>query len=191
VASSLPLPELVRLAQHAPPAVKDAAQRLRATSELFVNVVFPGEPQVPYDWIYVYDESILFLRATYMSAIAPSNSPAGMTALQLEVPFSPSRPLPDAPEAIQERVIEQARTLGLIPQGAHVQADWMTLPYAYVIYDHARAAAVETVKTDFESRGIHPFGRYGSWAYLWSDQAVLSGKHLATQWGGRSNGSFS
>lgn len=183
VASSLPLPELVRVAQHVPPIVKDAAARLRATSELFVNVVFPGAPLVPYDWIYVYDESILFPRATYMNAIAPSNAPAGMTALQLEVPFSPSRPLPETPEVIADRVIEQARGLGLIPRTAAVTADWMVLPYAYVIYDHARAEAVQTVKAYFESRAIHPFGRYGNWAYLWSDQAVLSGKHLASQLG--------
>jgi len=30
-----------------------------------------------------------------------------------------------------------------------------------------------------KSHNIIPFGRYGQWSYLWSDEAILSGKRVA------------
>ena len=35
------------------------------------------------------------------------------------------------------------------------------------------------VKNYLKSKGINLIGRFGEWKYLWSDQAILSGKKVA------------
>jgi protoporphyrinogen oxidase len=48
-----------------------------------------------------------------------------------------------------------------------------------VIFDHDRAPALEVVHGYLREQGVHTCGRYGDWAYLWTDDAILSGKRAA------------
>jgi hypothetical protein len=54
------------------------------------------------------------------------------------------------------------------------------LDYGYVIFDHKRSSALGEITEWLASREIWTAGRYGEWAYLWSDQSVLSGQRAAT-----------
>ena len=47
--------------------------------------------------------------------------------------------------------------------------------YANVIFDQNIYDSREIVRSYLKSVGIEPFGRFGEWGYLWSDQALLSG----------------
>ena len=53
------------------------------------------------------------------------------------------------------------------------------IKYAYVIFDHERKTAIKIILDYLKIFDIIPFGRYGMWAYLWSDEAMLSGKKVA------------
>jgi len=53
------------------------------------------------------------------------------------------------------------------------------LPYAYVVYDHARAEAVQLIREWLEERDIVLAGRYSEWEYYNSDHAFLAGKRAA------------
>jgi protoporphyrinogen oxidase len=53
------------------------------------------------------------------------------------------------------------------------------MPYAYVVYDHARAANVELIRNWLLSKGIFLAGRYSEWEYYNSDHAFLAGKAAA------------
>ena len=53
------------------------------------------------------------------------------------------------------------------------------MPYAYVVYDHARAAHVATIRDWLERRDILLAGRYGEWEYYNTDHAFLAGKKAA------------
>ena len=71
-------------------------------------------------------------------------------------------------------------------QGRHVEADdkMMTanlvdMPYAYVVYDHARSRNVETIKNWLSEHDIILAGRYSEWEYYNSDHAFLAGKKAA------------
>jgi hypothetical protein len=58
----------------------------------------------------------------------------------------------------------------------HSQVD---MPYAYVVYDHARAANVATVREWLATQDIELAGRYSEWEYYNSDHAFLAGKKAA------------
>ena len=60
-----------------------------------------------------------------------------------------------------------------------VYIDTVDIKYAYVIFDHERKLAIKTIHEFLKKFNIIPFGRYGMWAYLWSDEAMLSGKKVA------------
>jgi UDP-galactopyranose mutase len=50
------------------------------------------------------------------------------------------------------------------------------MPFAYVVYDHARRQAVETIREFMTSRDIVLVGRYSEWEYYNSDHAFLAGR---------------
>jgi protoporphyrinogen oxidase len=53
------------------------------------------------------------------------------------------------------------------------------MPYAYVVYDHGRAAAVARIREWLEERDILLAGRYSEWEYYNSDHAFIAGKKAA------------
>jgi protoporphyrinogen oxidase len=53
------------------------------------------------------------------------------------------------------------------------------MPYAYVVYDHARKRNVELIQTWLEKRDIILAGRYAQWQYYNSDHAFIAGKEAA------------
>ena len=53
------------------------------------------------------------------------------------------------------------------------------MPYAYVVYDHARKQSVETIRQWLSERDIILAGRYSEWEYYNSDHAFLAGKKAA------------
>ena len=52
-------------------------------------------------------------------------------------------------------------------------------PVAYVLFDHAYAAARATVLDYLSAQGIQTAGRYGSWEYSSMEDALLSGREAA------------
>jgi hypothetical protein len=53
------------------------------------------------------------------------------------------------------------------------------VPYANIIFDLDRVAALRTVHGFLENLGIAWCGRYGDWGYLWTDEAFVSGAAAA------------
>ena len=52
-------------------------------------------------------------------------------------------------------------------------------PYANVIFDLERAEALKTVHGYLDDVGIRWCGRYGEWAYIWTDESFVSGERAA------------
>ena len=52
-------------------------------------------------------------------------------------------------------------------------------PFANVIFDHDRPKALEIVHGYLDEVEIGYCGRYGDWAYIWTDQAFKSGEEAA------------
>ena len=58
-------------------------------------------------------------------------------------------------------------------------ANQVDLPYAYVVYDHARPKNVALIREWLAGQGILLAGRYSEWEYYNSDHAFLAGKKAA------------
>jgi hypothetical protein len=77
-------------------------------------------------------------------------------------------------------VIRDLRRIGVIREDdAILFRDVMHIPYANVIFDLDRADAVATVHGFLEDVGIAWCGRYGDWAYIWTDESFISGENAA------------
>jgi UDP-galactopyranose mutase len=180
--STMPLPKLVgMLASEAPLSVRQAAAALRHISVRCVHLGIGREKITDKHWIY-YPGDTVFHRMFIQGNASPYCNPPGGFGLTCEISYSPYKPLPCDGDALVRLCIDDCRRVGLIgesdPIWATAQVD---LPYAYVVYDHARAANVAHIRQWLTERGIVLAGRYSEWEYYNSDHAFLAGKRAAEQ----------
>jgi UDP-galactopyranose mutase len=180
--STMPLPVLVNLiGEEAPVRVREAARALRHVSVRCVNLGIGRANLTDKHWIY-YPEDTVFHRIFVQGNASPNNSAPGGTALTCEITYSAHKPLPCDGEALIDRCIEDCIAVGMITrEDAIVARNQVDMPYAYVVYDHARAANVETIRHWLRARDIELAGRYSEWEYYNSDHAFLAGKKAAEQ----------
>ena len=178
--STMPLPTLVRLmGNEVPPEVREAARGLRHVSVRCVHLGVGRENLTEKHWIY-YPEQTVFHRVFVQGNASPHCNPAGGFGLTCEITYSAYKPLPCDGNALIERCIEDCRQVGLFqasdPIWATAQVD---LPYAYVVYDHARPKIVAMIRKWMESHDVVLAGRYSEWEYYNSDHAFIAGKTAA------------
>jgi UDP-galactopyranose mutase len=178
--STMPLPELVKLiGEEAPDEVKEAANGLKHISIRCVNLGVARENITNKHWIY-YPEDTIFHRIFVQGNASPGCNPPGGFGLTCEISYSPWKPLPVDGKSLIDRCVEDCIKVGLMKQDDRlITASLVDMPYAYVVYDHARARNVETVKAWMAEHDIILSGRYSEWEYYNSDHAFLAGKKAA------------
>jgi len=181
VVSSIPLPDLVPLIAGTPSDVLEAAGRLACSTCVLVNVGVDRADLSPAHMTYFYDEDICFTRLSFPHMLSPHNVPPGAGSIQAEVYFSRKyRPLTQRPESLIEPVIADLKKCGLLRKTDGILfRNAMVVPYANVIFDLERAAAVETVHGYLDDVGVAYCGRYGDWGYMWTDESFISGERAA------------
>ncbi len=179
--SSLPLPTLVSAIEGAPSEVVEAAGRLACTTCVVVNVGVDRADLSDAHWTYFYDRDYVFTRLSFPHMLSPHTVPEGCGSIQAECYFSEKyRPLGRAPETLVAPVVDDLRRCGLLREDDTVRvAAARLVPFANVIFDHDRPAALATVHGYLAEIGIHPCGRYGAWGYQWTDEAWISGEQAA------------
>lgn len=190
--STMPLPELVKLiGAEAPEEVRAAAQGLRHISIRCVNIGIARTNVTDKHWIY-YPEDSIFHRIFVQGNASPECNAPGGFGFTCEISYSPWKPLPlDGAELIQ-RCIDDCIKVGMMNADDEILvANQVDMPYAYVVYDHARAKNVATVRAWMEQHDIVLAGRYSEWEYYNSDHAFLAGRKAADKvreaQGGESN----
>ncbi|MBB3121547.1 NAD(P)-binding protein [Pseudoduganella violacea] len=189
LASTMPLPQLVRLiGEAAPPGVQLAARGLRHVSVRCVNLGVRRADVSDKHWIY-YPEDTIFHRIFVQSNASRECSPPGTFGFTCEISYSPSKPLPLEGEALVRRCIDDAIRVGFIRADDDVVlSNQLDLPVAYVVYDHRRARNVDIVRDWLARHDILLAGRYSEWEYYNSDHAFLAGKRVAEQMAARGGG---
>lgn len=178
--STMPLPELVRLmGSEAPKDVQEAASGLHHISIRCVNIGIKRKNITDKHWIY-YPEDTIFHRIFLQGNASPEcNSPDGF-GFTCEISYSPWKPLPVDGEELIARCIADCIKVGIINADDTVlTSNLVDMPYAYVVYDKARAKNVATIKAWMEKQDIILSGRYSEWEYYNSDHAFLAGKRAA------------
>ncbi len=179
--SSLPLPELVQRIQGVPEEVLQAAAQLACTTCVVVNLGIDRLDLSPAHWTYFYDDDYFFTRLSFPHMLSPNNVPPGAGSIQAEVYYSAKyRPLDRSPEKCIEPVINDLKRCGLLrPDDSILHRSARLVPYANVIFDLDRPAALATVRGYLQEIGIETAGRYGEWGYHWTDEAYESGERAA------------
>ena len=178
--STMPLPELVKLVgSQAPAAIHNAAKGLRHVSIRCVNLGIDRPNLTDKHWIY-YPEETIFHRIFVQGNASPECNAPGGFGFTCEISYSPWKPLPLDGSDLIARCIADCIKVGMISeQDKVIAANLIDMPYAYVVYDHARAENVATIRHWMEQQDITLAGRYSEWEYYNSDHAFLAGKKAA------------
>jgi protoporphyrinogen oxidase len=181
---TMPLPELIRAIEpsEVPSAVRAASEELLCSSLVLIDVAVERPDLAAHHWFYVYDEDISFARGHFPHMLSAHNAPAGRGSIQLEVYHSRHKPLETSAELLPERVVDELVKTGVLRRKQEVLwAQSRQVRYANVIFDHHRSAALGVIQPWLAGRGVLCAGRYGDWAYHWTDDAVRSGWRAADQ----------
>ncbi len=180
--STLALPRLVEaMGDEAPPSVQAAAKGLRHVSVRCVNLGIGRENLTDKHWIY-YPEDTVFHRIFVQGNASPHCNAPGGFGLTCEITYSEYKPLPCDGQELIDRCIRECIEVGMFTgDDAILAANQVDMPYAYVVYDHDRAAHVETIRNWVARSNIILAGRYSEWEYYNSDHAFVAGRNAAAQ----------
>jgi len=178
--STMPLPVLIRqIGEEAPADIRNAAASLRHVSVRCVHLGVGRENLTEKHWIY-YPEDTVFHRIFVQGNASPHCNPAGGFGLTCEITYSEHKPLPCDGDELIRLCIEDCHKVGIFkPEDPIWAATQVDMPYAYVVYDHGRTAAVSRIREWLAERDIILSGRYSEWEYYNSDHAFLAGKKAA------------
>ena len=176
--SSLPLDALLKLLVEPPAFIANARASLRCTSLRYLDVALERRPGTPYHWSYVPEARFPFYRVGAYSHFSPSMAPRGKGCLYVEL--ASRRPI--RLDAVMPSVISGLIEMGIIRGASDVRfARPRVIKHAYVVYDAARAGAVDAAVSWLEARGIRSVGRYGRWEYAAMEDAIAQGFDAADE----------
>lgn len=181
IISSIPLPSLIPMIDGVPDDVRDAAGRLACTACVIVSLGVDRADLSDAHWSYFYDEDVSFARVHYPHMLSSNNAPEGKGSIQAEVYFSEKyKPLRQSPESLIPVVIDDLIRTGILQEeDTIIDTHAMLIPYANVIFDLECADALDTVHGYLADVDIAYCGRYGEWAYIWTDESFRSGEEAA------------
>jgi protoporphyrinogen oxidase len=174
--SSIPLPVLVELIADAPPSVKAAAARLRATHLYYLDAALEAPPKTDFHWAYVPEAKYPFYRVGCYSHFSSDLVPPGKGSLYIELA---DRREPDPGELLPE-VVRGLVEMGVLTGPSQLRfAHLRRIDFAYVIFDHAYYDALSVIEPFLERERIVSTGRYGKWTYCSMEDALLMGRNAA------------
>ena len=174
--ATLPLPDLIELILHVPSEIREAANCLAFNSIAIVNIGVDHPNITDKHWIHFPEKDISFFRISFPNNFCYGLNPEGTSPIQAEVVYDRNNP-PKRDELLKN-VRNDLIKVGILEQEDKIIfQDVQYQRCAYVIYTYDRKKNVSRIHNYLHSLGIYPCGRYGAWEYLWSDQAVLSGRN--------------
>ena len=181
VISSIPLPALIPLIKDAPQNVLDAAALLSCSQALMINIGLNRADISENHWTYFYDEDICFSRLSFPHMFSPKVVPEGCGGIQAEVYFSDKwKPMTGSHEDWIEPVIEDLLKVGLVKSRDEIiHKSTIYAPWGNVIFDQDRPRCLKIVHDYLKDIGLAYCGRYGDWAYIWTDESFISGERAA------------
>lgn len=176
--SSLPLPMICNLIDNCPENIMIAAKSLLWTTVDLISIGFNKESISPYLWFYLYDTENLAARGYSPSMKSPDNAPDGCSSLQFEV-YNLSTKEKLNPESLKKNILENLLKMKICNKEDILFTHHKHLPYGNIVFDQGMEERRKLVLDYLSTQDIKSCGRFGEWAYLWSDQSFLSGKNAA------------
>jgi protoporphyrinogen oxidase len=181
LASTMPLPILVRVVAAVPDDIVALADRLEFMSlDLLLVLVGRSLPNAP-QRIYVADPDIPPHKIAFNHTSSDSLRARPVHAIMAEISYSDEKPLPEA-DALERGTTEFLTRAGVLDSVEDVLwCGHVDVKYAYPVYTHDRGAIVREIRQFLEPLGIHTLGRFGEWEYANSDRCIKRGMELAAE----------
>ena len=183
VLSTIPLPELLSIIPDTPEDVIEASSKLKTNSIYVVNIGVNRQNITDKSWIYFLERDFCFVRVSFpfnFTHDLDSVVPKGHSSISVEISYGNDNPLPGNRDQIIERVKKDLIKVDILREDDEITyLDTYDIKYGYIIFDKNRKPSVKKIHDYLKSYEIIPCGRYGLWAYLWSDEAIMSGKKAA------------
>jgi protoporphyrinogen oxidase len=187
--STLPLPCLIQICRNLPESIRAAGEKLRWVSVLNLNLGIK-RPVGAAHWIYYPEQQWSFYRVGFPSNFSQAMAPPGCGSISVEVSRPGGDTLPKSQMA--QEIQQQLLATGLLTSGDEIVAECIfTIPYAYVIDDHACSKSVKIIQDFLKESGVFSIGRYGAWEYSSMEDALIAGRETAGKIVDRTRGQFS
>ena len=172
--STIPLPEYLKLIKRIPINVKKELQKLKYTSTICLNFSVKKRTHINFHWCYFYDKEVDGSRMSILSNLI--NDKSDYYYGQVEV-FRRND------EKININLIKKNTKLYLTKFfKLNSDKDFkfiITEVYKYSYPVPIVNTNIEIIHSWLKSNNIIPFGLYGNWKYMWSDESYINGKQNA------------
>jgi len=176
--NTLPLVELIDMLEGAPPSVQADRAALSWVKVHCLNLGIRRGDVSDKHWIYFPERRFPFYRVGFCSNFSPFVAPEGTSSMYIEFSAEPEARLDTA--RLEKTALRGLRECGLLkPSDELATKLWISIPFAYVIYDRHRSRVLPRIFAWLQKQGIETIGRYGAWKYSFMEEAVLDGKRCA------------
>ena len=176
--SSMPLSQLVRILDPAPPSiVQTAASKLRYRDFLIVALMLDTPNLFPDNWIYIHDPTVKVGRIQNFGNWSPDMLPdSSSTCLGFEYFCNESDKLWNMEdEELVRLALNEARKLELFPNQALLNSKVIRMPKAYPVYDQEYQGHLNTIRAYLDTlENLHPVGRNGLHRYNNQDHSMFT-----------------
>ncbi len=177
--STIPLPEFVSLVKNKDKKILGYAKKLRCTAGLIVSIGLNISVNTR-SWFYIYNKDFKAARVYSPHKLSKNNCPKGKSSLQAEIFFDNKKKISKTyMEFIKKNTIDSLVKYRIIKKENIEFIDIKYKRYANVIFDNNYEISRNYIMNYYKNYNVDFVGRFGSWAYLWSDQCFLSGKITA------------
>jgi len=177
--STIPLPEFCNLSQNTPLKVINASKKLRCTAGILISMGIRKKINMR-TWFYIYDKHFKAARIYSPTKLSKFNAPKNQSSLQAEIFVDNKQVITkNYLNYIKKNTIDNLVKIGIFKKNDLEVINIKVLRYANVIFDKKYSKNRNLILEHFKKHDIDFVGRFGKWAYLWSDDCFLSGKLTA------------
>jgi len=176
--STISLKKIVKkLKRRVPSTVIQAAENLKHTSLLILNLGVKGKALTDKHWVYVPEKKYIAYRVGCYSKFSKSMAPAGATSYYVEISYQ--RDWSIQKEEMINRAIQDMHQMRLICREKDIVVkNVQDVECAYVIFDKNYSENRRIVLNYLRENDIFSIGRYGNWEYSGIEEAMAQGKKV-------------
>ena len=177
--STIPLPEFCSLSKNISNKILKASKKLRCTAGILISIGTKKKINMR-TWFYIYDKKFKAARIYSPSKLSKYNSPKGTSSIQAEIFLDNKKNVSNKYlNYVRDNTIENLVKIGVFEKKDLKFVNIKFLKYANVICDKDYSRNRNLIFDYFKKYEVDFVGRFGRWAYLWSDDCFLLGKLTA------------
>ncbi|MCS7228103.1 MAG: FAD-dependent oxidoreductase, partial [Endomicrobia bacterium] len=168
IISTIPLPQLGKIIS-SDNIIKLWTHKFKYTSVICYNIAINKPIKRSIHWIYFPDKEIPFYRVGFYHNVNKNLVPKNKGAVYVEV--STNKIVNET--AFYYNIVKTLISTNIITSKDEILFyQFLTIPYAYVVYDKYREEVLPLVLRRLKQNDIYSIGRYGGWKYSYMSENI-------------------